>query len=140
MLEQTKSAFENLCQEMLNTFGGVLTWKWDPRFESLLIEFGRDNIEGIRDVLDKHLNYVWEKASLKQAPEAVQQVGDRLGGLMANQLLFSSDTDKGARIFCAWWPWGDQSTISIRITPDYNIFESTDKSGLIEQTKNMFGL
>lgn len=140
MSEQTKGAFEKLCQEMLDAFGGVLTWKWDPRFESLLIEFGQDNMQSIRDVLDKHLNYVWEKASLKQAPEVVQEVGDRLGGLMTNQLLFSSDTDKGIRIFCAWWPWGDQSTISIRLAPDYNIFENPAKSGLIEQTKKMFGI
>ncbi len=140
MLEQTINAFDNLCREILATHGGVLTWKWDPRFESLLIEFTQETVESVRGVLDKHLNYVWEKSSLNQAPEAVQDFGERLGGLMSNQLLFASDTDNGTRIFCAWWPWADQNTISIRLAPDYSIFDDPAKSGLIDQTKKMFGI
>ena len=34
---------------------------------------------------------------------------------MAGQLLLTSAPSDGVGIYCAWWPWGNGKTISIRL-------------------------
>ena len=117
MNDPKKSKTENDCKALLSGFQGVLSWKWDDRFETLLAEFGVDNKDSIRAILEQYLHTTWDNANIDSAPDAVRMVNDRLGNLMAGQLLFTSDPNQETFIFCAWWPWGDGKTISLRIAP-----------------------
>jgi hypothetical protein len=107
------SEFENLAA----AFRGIVEWKWDGRFKVALGEFPVDVKDDVRGILDRFLPFTWNASNVKKAPDAVQQVTKSLGGLMSGQLLFLSDSTKAAFIFCAWWPWGNGTRISIRLAP-----------------------
>lgn len=121
--EHNKSDLENLCREFFRAIEGVLSWKWDSRFETALAEFSGDSIDKVRSILDSHFSIIWNGSTVGKAPDSVRMINSYLGGLMSGQLLFTSDS-KDSFIFCAWWPWGDGKTISIRVAPFY--MESTD--------------
>ena len=140
MDDPNKSGLENDCKELLSAFQGVLSWKWDGRFETVLAEFGVDNKNSIRAILERYLRTTWDSSNIGNAPDVVRTINDRLGRLRTGQLLFTSDPNLDAFIFCAWWPWGDDKTISIRIGPSYKKLLDSEKTAKIQLFKGWFGI
>ncbi|UCF86855.1 MAG: hypothetical protein JSV71_05060 [Nitrospiraceae bacterium] len=101
------SELENVCKELLSAFQGILSWQWDSRFETVLAAFRGDNKDRVREILERHLNNVWESSNIGKAHEIVQVINNQFGGLMSGQLLFTTDPNQDFFIFCPWWPWGD---------------------------------
>jgi len=131
---------ENVCKELSNTFQGVLSWKWDDRFQTVLAEFNIDNQAHIHEVLIRRLDRIWDSSTIETAPEAVRTIIDAFGGIMPGQLLLTSDPDRDAFVFCAWWPWGNGETISIRLAPYFQKPPDSDSNGQVLQLKEWFGI
>jgi hypothetical protein len=140
MDDPKKSGLENDCKELLSAFQGVLSWKWDGRFETVLAEFGVDNKDSIRAILERYLRITWDSSNIGNAPDFVREIDSHLGGLRSGQLLLTSDPDREPFIFCAWWPWGDDKTISIRIAPSYKKLLDSEKTAKIQLFKGWFGI
>ena len=135
-----KTGMENDCKELSKAFQGVLSWKWDSRFETVLAEFSVKKKEDIRAVLGRYLRTTWDGSSVGNAPDPVRAIDNRLGGLRPGQLLLTSDPSGEAFIFCAWWPWGDAKTISIRIAPSYQNLANAEKAEKTRLLKGWFGV
>lgn len=131
---------ENVCREISNAFKGVLAWKWDDRFQTVLAEFNVDNKERIHNSLLSRLDRVWNSSNIEKAPEVAQTIISNLGGIISGQLLYTSDPDRDALVFCAWWPWGNGETISIRLAPFYQKPSGSDQAGQTQQLKEWFGI
>ena len=140
MQDPNKSGLENDCKELLRGLQGALSWKWDSRFETVLAEFGADKKDSIRKVLERYLKTIWDSSNIDRAPDIVRMINSRLGGLRSRQLLFTSDPEKEAFMFCAWWPWGDGETISIRLAPFYKELSDSEKAEKIQRFKGWFGI
>ena len=140
MHDLNKSDIENVCREFFMAFQGVLSWKWDSRFETALAEFSVDNKGSVREILGRYLNIAWDSSNIPKAPDAVQMIASRLGGLRSGQLLFASDSSQKAFVFGAWWPWGDGKTISIRVAPFDTGLSDSEAAALIKHFKGWFGL
>lgn len=140
MDDPNKSGLENDCKELLSAFQGVLSWKWDSRFEAALAEFAAGKKESIRAILDRSLRITWDSSNIGNAPDVVREIDNHLGGLRSGQLLLTSDPDREPFIFCAWWPWGDGKTISIRIASSYKKLSDSEKAGEIQLFKEWFGI
>jgi len=140
MQDLNKSALENVCRELLNAFQGMLSWEWDSRFETVLAVFGVDDKDSIRAVLERYLGIIWDSSNIGKAPDIVRMINSNLGGLMSGQLLFTSDSNQDAFIFCAWWPWGDGNTISIRVAPSYEKLLDSEKTKQTQMFKDWFGI
>lgn len=54
-------------------------------------------------------------ASITRAPQPLQDVVERSGGIRANQIALSIGPSAGLLVFGLWWPWGDGETISFRL-------------------------
>jgi hypothetical protein len=93
----------------------MLSWKWDDWIGAILAELDADMSEDARAILDKYLPIAWESANISTAPDIVQKLDRHLGGLRPTQFLFSSDPSTDNFVFCAWWPWGSRTKISLRI-------------------------
>jgi hypothetical protein len=135
-----KTGPENDCKELCKAFQGVLSWKWDSRFETVLAEFSVKKKDDIRAVLDRYLRTTWEGSGMGNAPDPVRAIDNRLGGLRPGQLLLTSDPSGEAFIYCAWWPWGDGKTISIRIAPSYQNLADAEKAEKTRLLKGWFGI
>jgi hypothetical protein len=125
-----------ICKELFDEFHGRLSWKWDDWIGTILAEFDAARKEDVRASLEKFLPISWDSSNMENAPPIVQSIDKNLGGIRSGQLLFSSDPTQETFVFCAWWPWGSGTTISIRIAPyDKNLSE-TESNQLIEQLKS----
>lgn len=140
MHDLNKSDLENICREFLSAFQGVLSWKWDGRFETVLAEFSVGNKDRVRTILERYLSIAWDSSTIDNAPDIVRMIDSHLGGLRSGQLLFTSDANQDAFIFCAWWPWGDGKTISIRVAPFDRRLSDSEMAEIIKQFKGWFGL
>ncbi len=140
MPDLNKSDIEKVCKDFSSAFQGVLTWQWDGRFDTVLAEFSVDDKDGVRDVLERHFSIVWDDSNIGKAPGIVQMITNDLGGLMSGQLLFTSDPDRDFFLFCAWWPWGDGESISIRIAPSCKKISDQEKAELSKSLKGWFGI
>jgi hypothetical protein len=135
-----KSGAENVCRELSKAFQGILSWKWDSRFETVLAEFGVKKKDDVRAILQRVLPTTWDGSSIGSAPDPVKAVNGHLGGLRSGQVLFTSDPGGDAFIFCAWWPWGDGKTISVRIAPSYRNLADAEKAEKVRLLKGWFGI
>ena len=140
MQDLNKSGLENVCRELLGAFQGIFLWKWDSWLETVLAEFGVDNKDVIRAILERYLSSTWDSSNIGKAPDIVQIINNNLGGLRPGQLLFTADPSQDAIIFCVWWPWGDGKTISIRIAPSYKKLSDSEKAVQIQVFKRWFGI
>ena len=140
MHDPKKSGLENECKQLVSTFQGVLSWKWDSRFEAALTEFRVDHKDSIRAILERYLSVTWDSSNIGNAPDIVQTISSHLGRLRSGQLLFTSDPNGDAFIFCPWWPWGDGKTISIRIAAYYKKLLDSERAEKIQLFKGWFGI
>jgi len=140
MQDSNKSGLESVCRELRTAFEGILSWKWDNRFEAVLAEFSAGKKESIRGILERSLGTTWDSSNIENASEIVREIHDHLGGLRPGQLLFTSNPNGEAFIFCAWWPWGDGKTISIRMGLSFKKIANSEKAGKVQLFKKEFGI
>lgn len=140
MSDTNKSDVESVCRELLNAFRGVLSWKWDGRFETALAEFGVNDEDSVRTILKRHLSLIWDSSNIETAPDIVRTINIRVASLRSGQFLFTSDPKPGALVFCAWWPWGDGNTVSIRVAPFHKKLSDSEHAKKIQLFKGWFGV
>jgi len=108
--------------------------------ETVLAEFGTGKKDDIRAILEQFLPVAWDSSNIDNAPDMVQTINEHLGGLWPGQRLLTSEPEGDIPIFCAWWPWGDGKTISIRIAPFCQTVSDSEKVGKIQVLKTCFGI
>ena len=107
--------FETLSQLKKNWIKGG--WSWDNRFNCLASSFNTEQDAEARAIVLRFLPREYTAKSIAAAPQAVRDVADGTGGVRTDQRLYSTSTEQGGRLiaFGLWWPWGDETTISLRI-------------------------
>jgi hypothetical protein len=76
--DPNKSDVENVCGELVHALQGVLSWQWDGRFETILAEFGVDNKENVRAILERCLSMIWDNSNIATAPDSVRRINVRV--------------------------------------------------------------
>jgi len=94
---------------------GDLSWQWDSRFKTVLTQFNTDEKDAVKKILECYLGTAWDSITIKTVPESMQSILARLGGIMTGQLFYGANLPENGIVFCAWWPWGNGQTISIRL-------------------------
>ena len=140
MLQYDTSLLEKRCRSLIDSLGDCLTWKWDDRFETILAEFDVSQKETIQTVLSKEMDIVWHPENTSSAPELIHILINYFGGLNPGQQLFTSDPDIDGILLCAWWPWGNQKTISIRLAVFADSLSDEENEELTRIFKTWFGV
>lgn len=138
MEEKGSNALENDFRDLANAFSSILEWKWDGRFKTAVAEFSADMKAEVLEILEQYLVSTWDSSNLEEAPDVVQSITKNLGGLMSGQLLLLSDSRQATCIFCAWWPWGSGTKISIRIAPFSKDLSEEEASKLLTVFRGWF--
>ncbi|MBA3012574.1 MAG: hypothetical protein FP812_20400 [Desulfobacula sp.] len=133
MLNYNVTHLEKSCTQLAQILGKNRVWKWDARFETALAEISVADKEGIYGILTRHMGKTWNTDNADSTPKVVQMVIDYFGGLNPGQTLLTSDPDQDGLLLCAWWPWGNNATISIRLAvfADSLSDEENDALGLL---------
>ena len=131
---------EIFCKELFGAFQGVLSWAWDSRFKAVLAQFSVDIEDSIRETLERNFSRTWHTGNIGQSPDTLRFINTHLGGLWEGQLFFMSEPTPEGFIFCAWWPWRNGKTISIRVSPYYYELNELQMVELIKKLKLWFGI
>jgi len=146
MVNYNTTQLETSCSQLINSFGSLESlgktsiWKWDERFETVLAEFNVTDKEKIHQIITSHMDNTWEAATSSSPPGVVQTIIDYFGGLNPGQTLFTSDPDQDGLLLCAWWPWGNNTTISIRLAVFADSLSDEENEELTLLFRRWFGL
>ena len=140
MHDLDKSEIKTVCKEILTAFQGVVSWNWDNRFGTVLAEFSVDKKDRVHAILNRYFTIGWDISNIDKAPTIVRAIDKHLGGIRSGQLLLNTDPNQDAFVFCAWWPWGDGHSISMRIAPFDKRLSDSEEAELIKQLKGWAGI
>ncbi|MCX4026562.1 hypothetical protein H0A36_00165 [Endozoicomonas sp. SM1973] len=136
--ETQDSHLENISKDLVQSLAeGGLSWEWDNRFNTALTAFSVSKQELVHQAVSKSLDTILDASSIETASEAVKNVSKSLGGVSPGQQLLISDPESGSFLYCAWWPWGNGESISIRIAPVF-IGDDGTKQALLSRFKEIF--
>jgi hypothetical protein len=90
-------------------------WSWDERNGCVASSFASSDQSSYESVLMQILVTRWDHRTIARAPAAVAHVAKHTGGLRPGQLLFAPAECDDTFPYALWWPWGDDTTISVRI-------------------------
>jgi hypothetical protein len=119
-MESTEQPWEDLFRGLESLRGRWPSpdWIYDRRLKCVAssIPMTNERIQSearaaIAEVLPRSFN----AESMRDAPEEVRTLAERCGGLRSSQLLFWGGGLGEPGAFGLWWPWGDGTTVSLRI-------------------------
>lgn len=90
-------------------------WSWDTRFSCVASAFSTELSDEAHQVTKIAFPHEWNHKTLNTSPPIVQQLAERTGGVRSDQLVLCSAPAGGIIAYGLWWPWGDDTTISLRI-------------------------
>ena len=90
-------------------------WTYDRRFKCVASSITISDEAAARLACVDALPDTWSKESLVGAPADVQALSETSGGLRASQQLLWGGGASTPGAFGLWWPWGDGTTVSLRI-------------------------
>lgn len=129
-------------QPLLDSFAELRTnwpasdWTWDPRFKCVTSSLAATHIPLLREVLSKVVPTEWSSSTFATAPAEVLALEERCGDLRPGQLLFTGPQVSGMLPFALWWPWGDTSKLSVRLS----IANSDRQKDLYPLLRALFGI
>jgi hypothetical protein len=90
-------------------------WSYDRRLRCVSSSLPLTQADEMRAAYADALPTTWTADNLATAPEAVRALAETCGGLRAAQLLLWGGDADGPGPFGLWWPWGDGTTVTLRI-------------------------
>jgi hypothetical protein len=90
-------------------------WSWDSRLSCITSSFSGDFEAKARSAVGEALPNRFTATTLATGPQRLRDVVERSGGLRSSQVAFAGGNPAGILVFGLWWPWADQSTISLRV-------------------------
>ncbi len=130
--------FKKTCTEIKNRLSPALQWETDARFNTALISFEKDAVDSILGTISNIFENQFDTKSIKKATKQEKKLAKFLFGLSEGQLLFTSNMDD-LTLFGAWWPWGNDEKVSLRIGI-FTLEDNPEEEDIQRQLAEWFGL
>jgi hypothetical protein len=104
---------EEKCKAISNVFE-TGQWEFDSRFVAAAVVFKADYAEDIKEKLASIYEETFDYKSIKKAQKDIKKLAKMFFGVNKGQLLMISRVDD-IILFGAWWPWGNEESITLRI-------------------------
>jgi len=106
---------EEMFRDLSEDSRELLNWDWDSRFGAVVTSFSKEDEDAVFSLLKKHFDEEYDNNGISEAEKDVQKLATSFGGVRAGQKLFIRKDDDTFIVFGAYWPWGNGSTVSLRI-------------------------
>jgi len=90
-------------------------WSWDYRFSTIASSFHDDQTAEAEQAISGTFTELFDHRTLGNAPEHIQDVAEAVGGVRADQRVYTMKTNGRLVPYALWWPWGDEITVSLRV-------------------------
>lgn len=90
-------------------------WSWDYRFNCVASSFHVDLTTECERAVLAIFPDEYSQRTITKAPEHIQELAEEVGGIRADQRIFTMPSNARLVPYAMWWPWGDEITISLRV-------------------------
>jgi hypothetical protein len=108
-------ALQAVCQRVSLNIPDNCPWCWDKEFNLALTVIDRQDEIMIELPLVLEFDHKWDFATIDDAEAPVRNFFQAGFGVVPGQKVFTMDPVNGVVLFAAWWPWGDDERISLRL-------------------------
>jgi hypothetical protein len=106
--------FKEICRRICLNIPGGCCWQWDHQRDMARITLEKQDSELVYFPLLREFNDRWSFAL--SPPEAlIARLLDAEYGLLPGQTFFASQPIGSLVLVAAWWPWGDEDKVSMRV-------------------------
>lgn len=120
------------CEGLAEAGDDLFKWEWDDRFGAALSTFQDTREADVRALLAPGLPVCHDVKTIGDAQKLAQEIAKAFGGLRAGQKLLLSTEDQTPMLVGAWWPWGNGTTISLRVKLVVLGLSSEEKAELLD--------
>ncbi|MBN1932535.1 MAG: hypothetical protein JW786_13110 [Desulfobacterales bacterium] len=107
--------FEKICKQISLNLSPSSKWRWDSEFNLASVVFDHEDADLIYFPLSDEFDKKWDYLTIESSSQPINDYINSIFGLVPGQKIFTSTEDSGLTLFAAWWPWGDESKISLRV-------------------------
>lgn len=108
-------ALGTVCQRISLNIPDNCQWRWDKEFNLALTVIDRQDEINIELPLTLEFQNKWDFASINDADDPIRDFFQAGFGVVPGQKVFTMHPINGVVLFAAWWPWGDDERISLRL-------------------------
>ena len=107
--------FKEICRKICLNIPATYRWQWDQQRNMAVIILEEEDAEIVFYPLFKEFRNHWNFASIDEVSEAVNKYIHSEYGLMPGQVFFTSNKVSDTILGVAWWPWGNNEKVSMRV-------------------------
>jgi hypothetical protein len=107
--------FQEICRKICLNIPVSYNWKWDTQRKMAAVILDDEDAEMVFYPLFKEFRNHWNFSSIGEATDAVNEYIHSEYGLMPGQVFFTSHTVHQIVLGVAWWPWGNDDKVSMRV-------------------------
>ncbi|WP_319525519.1 hypothetical protein [uncultured Desulfosarcina sp.] len=108
-------ALGTVCRKISLNIPDHCPWRWDREFNLALTVIDKQDEIMIELPITLEFNHKWDFSTISGADAPVRDFFQSGFGVVPGQKLFTMDPLQGMVLFAAWWPWGDDERISLRL-------------------------
>ena len=108
-------ALGNICQRISLNIPKNSPWRWDKEFNLALAVIDRKDEIMVELPLTLEFSHKWDFTTIDDADASVRDYFQSGFGIVPGQKVFTMDPVNGVVLYTAWWPWGDDARISLRL-------------------------
>ncbi|MFO7715771.1 hypothetical protein [Desulfosarcina sp.] len=108
-------ALEIVCRRISLNIPETCPWRWDKEFNLALTVIDRRDEIMVELPLTLEFSNKWDFNTINDAEKAIRDYFEAGFGIVPGQKVFTMDPINGVVLFVAWWPWGDDEQISLRL-------------------------
>ncbi len=119
---------KEICRKISLNIPDSYCWQWDEKRNMAVVILSEQDAEMVFYPLFKEFQHHWNFTSESDAAPSVTEFVNSEFGLMPGQIFFTSHMVCGLFLCVAWWPWGSEDKVSMRIglIPANQEFRQTD--------------
>lgn len=107
--------FQEICRKICLNIPDSYAWEWDAQRKMAAIILEDEDAEMVFYPLFKEFRNHWNFSSIGEAADAVNDYIHSEYGLMPGQVFFTSHMVEQVVLGVAWWPWGNDDKVSMRV-------------------------
>jgi hypothetical protein len=107
--------FSKICHKICLNIPDAYCWQWDQKRNMAAIVLDEEDAEMVFYPLFKEFRNHWNFSSIDDAAEAVNDYIQAEFGMMPGQVVFTSHMVSNLVLGVAWWPWGSDNKVSMRV-------------------------
>ncbi len=107
--------FSTICSKICLNIPQIYNWQWDNKRDMAVIVLDEEDAEMVFYPLFKEFCNHWNFSSIDKANQAVNDYIHSSFGMMPGQAFFTSHMVSNLVLGVAWWPWGSDDKVSMRV-------------------------